>query len=82
MILTIDVGNTNIVFCGFDENDEPKFQSRIATDHLRMEDEYAILLADILRLYGIKAEDISGAALSSVVPPARTKHFMQIPPQL
>lgn len=69
MILTIDVGNTNIVFCVFDENDEPKFQSRIATDRLRMEDEYAILLADILRLYGIKAEDISGAALSSVVPP-------------
>ncbi len=69
MILTIDVGNTNIVFCGFDENDEPKFQSRIATDRLRMEDEYAILLADILRLYGIKAEEISGAALSSVVPP-------------
>lgn len=69
MILTIDVGNTNTVIGGFDDNDELVFQSRISTDRFRMEDQYAITFADILRLYGIEAKDISGAILSSVVPP-------------
>lgn len=68
MILTIDVGNTNTVIGGFDD-DRLVFESRISTDHGRMEDEYAITLADILRLYGREPSEISGAILSSVVPP-------------
>lgn len=73
MILTIDVGNTNTVFGGFDENDKLVFQSRISTDRFRMEDQYAIMLADILRLYNIEVSDITGAVLSSVVPPVTTQ---------
>ena len=69
MILTIDVGNTNTVIGGFDEEEKLVFQSRISTDHFRMEDQYAIIFADILRLYGIDADSITGAVLSSVVPP-------------
>lgn len=68
MILTIDVGNTNTVIGGFDD-DKLVFESRIATNHRRMKDEYAITLADILRLYEQSADGISGAIISSVVPP-------------
>lgn len=69
MILTIDVGNTNTQFGAFDENEALVFQSRIATNQFRMEDEYAVTLMDILELYGVDAKDISGAILASVVPP-------------
>ncbi|MDE6731475.1 MAG: type III pantothenate kinase [Oscillospiraceae bacterium] len=69
MILTIDVGNTNTQFGVFDENETLVFQSRIATNQFRMEDEYAVTLMDILALYGVDAKSISGAILASVVPP-------------
>lgn len=69
MILTIDVGNTNTQFGAFDDDEKLVFESRIATNHFRMEDEYAVTLTDILKLYGVNAHDISGAILSSVVPP-------------
>ena len=69
MILTIDVGNTNTVFGGFDNADKLLFESRISTDRFRMEDQYAITLVDILNLYGHKPDEVEGAILSSVVPP-------------
>lgn len=69
MILTIDVGNTNTTIGCFDENDSLVFESRISTDNYRMEDQYAVSLADILRLYEISPKSITGAVLSSVVPP-------------
>lgn len=69
MILTIDVGNTNTQFGVFDDDENLVFQSRIATNQFRMEDEYAVTLMDILKLYGVDAKSISGAILASVVPP-------------
>lgn len=69
MILTIDVGNTNTCIGGFDENDNLTFESRIDTDRYRMADQYAITFSDILRLYGHSPEEITGAIISSVVPP-------------
>lgn len=69
MILTIDVGNTNTQFGGFNDGGELTFESRIATDRFRMSDEYAITLADILQLYNVAASDIYGAILASVVMP-------------
>lgn len=69
MILAIDAGNTNTQFGAFDDGEKLVFESRIATDQFRMEDEYAIVLTDILKLYGVKAEEVTGAILSSVVPP-------------
>lgn len=68
MILAIDVGNTNIVFGGF-EDDELKFISRLDTKVSRMEDQYAIKLKDILSLYGFDSKDVTGCIISSVVPP-------------
>ena len=73
MLLTIDVGNTNTVFAVFEDGGaftgSPVFESRINTDTARMADQYAITLMDILKLRGIKNDEIKGAIISSVVPP-------------
>lgn len=71
MLLTADTGNTNTVFTVFENeiNGRLIMESRINTDSARMADQYAVILQDILRLYGLKACDITGAIISSVVPP-------------
>lgn len=68
MLLTLDMGNTNITL-GVFQNTELLFESRIATDPSKMEDQYAVELLDIFRLYGVDAGSFEGAILSSVVPP-------------
>lgn len=68
MVLTIDIGNTNIVFGVFD-GDKLVLESRMDTNSRRMADQYAITMEQIFELYGIKREDIKGAIISSVVPP-------------
>ncbi|XOQ49504.1 MAG: type III pantothenate kinase [Eubacteriales bacterium] len=68
MILALDIGNTNITIGVYDEK-KLLFVSRMATDCSRMEDQYAIELRDILDIYGISLRDITGAVISSVVPP-------------
>lgn len=68
MLLTVDVGNTNIVM-GFYKDSELVRAWRLATDRDKTKDEYAILLDSILRMSGISPGDIEGAVGSSVVPP-------------
>ena len=68
MILTLDMGNTNITIGVYDDK-KLLFVSRMATDCSRMEDQYAIELRDILDIHGVSLCDITGAAISSVVPP-------------
>lgn len=68
MLLAIDMGNTNITVGVFDGK-KLVLESRLATDHSRMGDQYAIDLCNIFRLYDISPKDIDGAILSSVVPP-------------
>ena len=67
MILGIDVGNTNIVFGGMDE-EKMYFSSRISTDKFKTKDEYAVIISSLLALNGVRAEDIEGGIISSVVP--------------
>ena len=67
MLLALDVGNTNVTI-GVYDGEELLFVSRMATDSARMEDQYAIELLDILGLYKVDREAITGAVLSSVVP--------------
>ena len=67
MILTLDVGNLNIQIGGF-EGETLKFHSRCASDPLKTEDEYLLLLRDILGLYQIDVGSIEGGILTSVVP--------------
>lgn len=68
MILAIDIGNTNIVLGGF-ENDELSFVARIATNTAQTEDEYATKICSILKLHDVDSSKIEGAIISSVVPP-------------
>ncbi|MFT3950723.1 MAG: type III pantothenate kinase [Oscillospiraceae bacterium] len=68
MIFTVDVGNTNIVLGAF-ENDKLVFTARVATEASKMEDQYAIEFADIIRLYGLRPAQFDGAIISAVVPP-------------
>ena len=67
MVLAIDIGNSNIVF-GVYDSDKAVFSSRIRTDPLRTDMEHAVVLSNILKLNKIEAKDLSGAAISSVVP--------------
>lgn len=67
MILTIDIGNTNIVF-GCSHNNEILFIERIATNSTKTETEYAILFKNVLELHSIDFTSIEGGIISSVVP--------------
>ncbi len=68
MILAIDIGNTNIMLGGF-EQDKLVFVASVSADVNRTEDEYAARILSVLALYDIGRDRIKGAILSSVVPP-------------
>lgn len=68
MLLTIDIGNTNIVIGGISD-EKIYFISRISTEKNLSKDEYTIKLKNILEIYNIKLEDIKDCIISSVVPP-------------
>ncbi|HOO25121.1 MAG TPA: type III pantothenate kinase [Clostridiales bacterium] len=67
MLLTVDMGNTNINF-GVFEGDDILFLSRIATDTDRTGDQYAVEILNIFKLYGFEPKLIEGSVISSVVP--------------
>jgi type III pantothenate kinase len=67
MLLCIDVGNTNIKLGLFD-GDKMRCNWRIATDRANLADEYAVLLINLFSVEGITPDQISGCAISSVVP--------------
>ena len=67
MILTIDIGNSNIVF-GCVEGEEILFQGRVNTDRLKTSDQYCIDLKTLLEIYEAPIEKIEGTIISSVVP--------------
>ena len=75
MLLTIDVGNTNITLGVYDgEALGPRW--RLNTDHHRMPDEYGILMINLFQHAGVNVKDIHGVAMASVVPPL-TGTFVQ-----
>lgn len=67
MIICIDVGNTNIKYAVY-EKDELKVSFRVSTDFKRTSDEYGEQIIGMLDIKGIKAKDITGGIVSSVVP--------------
>ena len=67
MLLTIDIGNTNLTIGAY-SGEELKFVSRLATDRSRTEDQYAIELKSIFDLYSYGFDEFTGCAISSVVP--------------
>ena len=67
MLLTLDVGNTNVTIGIFD-GDQVVATWRIATDMERLADEYAVLLLGLLRTQDIDVKAIDQAVMASVVP--------------
>ncbi len=67
MLLTIDVGNTNLTL-GLYEGGQLGAHWRLATDQNRMPDEYGLQFLGLLQNAGKTLEDINGIALASVVP--------------
>lgn len=68
MILAIEIDNSRINF-GFFEKDGTLVKSfKIATDITKTLDEYAVLIDGIFEYHKINRDDISGAAICSVVP--------------
>ncbi|MBE6945718.1 MAG: type III pantothenate kinase [Ruminococcaceae bacterium] len=68
MILTIDIGNTNIVLGGV-RGEEILFQARMVTDTIKTSDQYCAELKTMLDLFEVKPGDIEGSIVASVVPP-------------
>jgi type III pantothenate kinase len=67
MLLTIDSGNTNVVFAVFD-GDTHRGTWRASSDARRTADEYAVWLNQLMALEGLKPGDITGAIFANVVP--------------
>jgi type III pantothenate kinase len=68
MILTIDVGNTNLTL-GLYNGEKLGAHWRLATDHARMPDEYGLQFLGLLQNAGRTINDLTGISLASVVPP-------------
>ena len=68
MILALDMGNTNIVIGGIRDG-EILFEARIATDHLKTSDQYAVDIRNILKLFEVDLHKVQDSIISSVVPP-------------
>lgn len=67
MILTIDIGNSNIVLGGV-RDDEIVFEARLRTEATKTSDQYSVDLKTLLDLYGVNTADIEGTIIASVVP--------------
>ncbi len=68
MLLAIDIGNTNIVIGGI-QDDKIVFEARVATDHIKTSDQYGVDIKNILSLFEVRPGDIQDCIISSVVPP-------------
>ena len=67
MILTIDVGNSNVVLGGI-QDDQILFEARLRTDATKTSDEYCIDLKMLLEVHRVDAGQIEGSIIASVVP--------------
>ena len=68
MLLTLDIGNTNITLGAF-EGETLRASWRLSTDSRRQSDEYSVMLHTMLPMRDISPKDIDGAIMCSVVPP-------------
>ncbi len=85
MLLVIDVGNTHIVFGGF-EGKKLIYDWRISSDKEKTSDEYGLLFDQIFQYNGIDRSEVSDIIISSVVPtlmhtlPAMSQRYFNIDP--
>lgn len=67
MILTLDVGNSNIKIGIFKDNKIVQY-ARFTTEVGKTSDEYGLMLMSVFSYAGLDKDDIEGAIMSSVVP--------------
>lgn len=67
MILTVDIGNSNIVLGGV-EGKDIVFKARLRTETTKTSDQYCVDLKILLDVYHFEVSGIEGAIISSVVP--------------
>ncbi len=68
MILTVDIGNTNVVVGGVEGQDHVLFEARLRTEATKTSDQYCVDLKILLDVYHVDPGQIEGAIISSVVP--------------
>ena len=67
MLLTADVGNTNIKL-GLFGKDELRYKMRFNTNGKMTADEYSVMLYTFFQIHGIDHTQVDGSIISSVVP--------------
>lgn len=67
MLLTIDIGNTNMNI-GLFEGEMLTMSARLATERQKTDDQFAVEFLNIFKIYNIDFNNIMGAVISSVVP--------------
>ena len=67
MILTVDIGNSNIVLGGV-EGSDILFEARLRTEVTKTSDQYCVDLKILMEVYGVSSSQIEGAIIASVVP--------------
>ncbi len=67
MLLTMDIGNTNINI-GLFKGDDLAVSARLATERQKTDDQYAMDFTNIFVMHKIDFNDIHGVVISSVVP--------------
>ena len=72
MLLTADIGNTNIKFGIFNEKELIRTLT-ISCNKAKTADEYGVELYSLIRVMGIHRDDFSGCIISSVVPLVTTR---------
>lgn len=69
MILAIDIGNTTLTLGLYAPDGSLRFRSALKTDKNKTRDQMAIDLLDVFHLYHEEVTQVTGAIISSVVPP-------------
>ena len=59
LICAVDIGNSNITVGIYKKNQKPQIINtfRLSSDMMKTEDEYAVLILDILKLFEIPKDD-------------------------
>ncbi len=69
MLLALDVGNTNTVLGVFSPEGALLAHWRVTTHRSQTVDEYGVLFLNLFTMRGLRAADVTGVVISSVVPP-------------
>lgn len=75
MVLAIDIGNSSTTVGLFTEDGVLIFRSTLETRRGATRDQCAIDISQVFRLYGADLKSVTGAIISSVVPPATAAIF-------